>query len=79
MPLFHTASLNGLFDNLALGMRYILIPNFSPTNLLQAVQEYKVNRNHLLKHVTYQLQITLLGKLHRHDSNGSRFPCQTAR
>lgn len=42
MPLYHAAGLNGLFECVARGLRFLLMANFTLERLLRTVQDYKV-------------------------------------
>lgn len=42
LPFFHTFALNVLFDYLATGVPYVVLPKYSLTNLLKAIEEFKV-------------------------------------
>lgn len=43
MPLFHSAMLNGTFEAMMRGLRYVQMSKFTFRGMLQAVEKYKVN------------------------------------
>ena len=42
MPLYHAATLNGLYECFMRGLRFVLMPNFTFQKMLQNIQDYKV-------------------------------------
>lgn len=42
LPPYHTAGYTAVIDGLCMGVRYVIIRNFTLHKLLQAVQDYKV-------------------------------------
>ena len=50
LPFFHTFGISAVFDNYIRGLRFILIPRFTFTNMLQAIQDFKVTIICSIKH-----------------------------
>ncbi len=42
MPLYHAATLNGLFECFIRGLRFVLMAHFTFERMLQNIQDYKV-------------------------------------
>ena len=42
MPLYHAATLNGLFECFMRGLRFVLMSSFTFERMLQTIQDYKV-------------------------------------
>ena len=49
LPFYHSFGISGVLDNLMGGLRFVLIPNFTLQRFLQAVQDYKVGYNFVIR------------------------------
>ncbi|XP_046655334.1 4-coumarate--CoA ligase 1-like isoform X3 [Daphnia pulicaria] len=55
MPLYHAATLNGLFECFMRGLRFVLMPNFTFELMLQSIQEFKITLLFLVPAIAVQL------------------------